>query len=180
MAATFAFDQQYGTQTGTPLGGTTTATGVTNNNWSNSADPTIAYSANPITAGNNSFTTFQYGHFTGTYNQISAGQWAHTSGTLGTGLTLKGVVTSAYATPSFTTNTNLTVDMTTAITMGAGGTQTVLFAQTSPQTTTPAAAASITANPAFTQYLATQLQTTTAAAAGDTTSVTMTLQYNEN
>ena len=176
MAATFAFDQQYGAATGSPAQGTSIATGVTNNNWANSADPTVAYSSNPITAGNNSYTTFQYGHFSGTYNQILSGLWAHTAGAFGTGITLKGVVTTTYATPSTTTNASLTVDMTSAISIGSG--QTVLFTGTSPATASPTS--STTANPAYTQYLATQLQTTSAAAAGDTTSVTLTLQYSEN
>ena len=176
MAAAFAFDAQYGTQTGSPLGGTSTTTGITNNNWANSADPTILYSTNPITAGNNSFTDFQYGHYTGTYNQISAGLWAHTLTALGTGLTLKGVVTTTYATPSAATNAALTTDMTTAIAIGSGAA--VLFTPTAPQTATPTS--STTANPAFTQYLATQLQTTISAAAGDTANITMTLQYSEN
>src|SRR6478735_1682368 len=120
MAATFAFDEDYGTQTGSPLRGTSTATGQTNNNWSNSNNPTTSYSTNPITAGNNSYTKFQFGHFSGSYNEVSAGLWAHTAGTLGTGLTLKGVVTSTYATPSTTTNASLTTDMTTAIAIGSG------------------------------------------------------------
>src|SRR3954452_767053 len=119
MSATFAFDEDYGTQTGSPLRGTSTQAGTTNTNWSNSNDPTITYSTNPITAGNNSFTKFQFGHFSGTYNQISAGLWAHTAGTLGTGLTLKGVVTTTYATPSATTNAALTTDMTSAISIGS-------------------------------------------------------------
>lgn len=176
MAATFAFDEQYGTQTGSPLGGTSTQTGTTNNNWANSNDPTVTYSTNPITAGNNSYTKFQYGHFSGSYNQISAGLWAHTATAFGTGLTLKGTVTTTYATPSTTTNAALTTDMTSAIAIGSG--LAVSFIGTSPQTASPTT--SQTANPAFTQYLASQLQTTGSAAAGDTAQVTLTLQYNEN
>jgi hypothetical protein len=175
-AATFAFDEQYGTQTGSPLGGTSTQTGTGNNNWSNSNDPTVTYSTNPITAGNNSFTKFQYGHFTGSYNSISAGLWAHTLTSFGTGLTLKGTVTTTYATPSATTNAALTTDMTSVISIGSG--LAVLFTPTSPQTASPTS--SITANPGFTQYLASQLQTIGSAAAGDTANVTLTLQYNEN
>lgn len=176
MAATFAFDSQYGTQTGSPLGGTSTTTGITNNNWANSNDPTVTYSTNPITAGNNSYTVFQYGHFSGTYNTISAGLWAHTAGAFGTGLTLKGTVTTTYATPSTTTNASLSTDMTTAIAIGSG--LAVSFTGTSPQTASPTS--STTANPAYTQYLATQLQTTGSASPGDTTNVTLTLQYNES
>lgn len=175
-AATFEFEEDNGAQTGSPLRGTTTTAARTECNWKNIDDSTTAYSSQPITAGNNSFTKYQFGHFSGTYNQISAGLWAHTAGTFPTGCTLKGVVTTTYATPSTTTNAALTVDMTTAIAIGSG--QTVLFTGTSPATASPTS--SITANPGYTQYLPTQLQTTTSAPAGDIPSITNTLQYNEN
>ncbi len=174
-AATFEFEEDNGAATGSPAHGTTTTGARTECNWKNIDDSTTAYSSSPITAGNNSYTKYQYGHFSGTYNQISAGLWAHTAGAFGTGLTLKGIVTSTYATPTTTANASLTVDMTSAIAIGSG--QTVLF-NTAPSASAPTS--SITSNPAYTQYLASQLQTTTSAAAGDTTSVTLTLQYNEN
>lgn len=178
MAATFNFAEDNGVATGTPARGTTAGTTTTTCNWKNIDDAVVtAYSASPITAGNNSFTKHQYGAFSGTYNQLSAGLWAHTAAAFGTGLTLKGVVTSTYATPATTANAALTVDMTTAIAIGSG--QAVLFStNSSPATATPTA--STVVNPCATQYLATQLQTTGSAAAGDTTTVTLTLQYNEN
>ena len=101
--------------------------------------------------------------------------WAHTAGSFGAGITLKGVVTSTYATPSTATNGALTVDMTAAIAISSG--QTVLFSTTGPYAASPVS--SITAS-GFTQYLASQLQTTGSAAPGDTTTVTLTLQYSEN
>lgn len=174
MAATFEFNEDNGTQTGSPLKGTTRNTAVTQNNWKNTDDVATAYSSSPITAGNNSYTKYQSGKFTGTFNQISAGLWAHTAGVLGTGLTLKGVVTSTYATPSTSTNASLTTNMTSVLAIASGAT--VLF-NTEPQTATPAATL---ASAGFTQFLASQLQTTGSAAAGDTATVTLTLQYNEN
>jgi hypothetical protein len=176
MAATFAFDEDYGAATGSPAHGTSTATGVTNNDWSNSADPTVAYSTNPITAGNNSYDKWQFGHFSGTYNQILSGLWAHTAGALGTGLTLKGKVGLTYTTPATAANASLTTDMTSVIAIGSGAA--VLFGATSPQAA--GKAASTTSNPAYSQYLTTQLQTASNAAAGDITSVTLTLEYQEN
>jgi len=178
MAATFAFKEDNGAATGSPTRGTTAGTTVTTVNWKNVDDAVAtAYSASPITAGNNSFSKYQWGAFSGTYNQISAGLWAHTAAAFGTGLTLKGIVSSTYATPSTTTNAALTVDMTSAIAIASG--QAVLFSTDgNPFTATPAT--SQTANPSATQYLISQLQTTTSAAAGDTASVTLTLQYNEN
>src|SRR5215210_5235109 len=104
MAATFAFKEDNGTQTGSPTRGTTAGTTVTTCNWKNVDDATTtAYSASPITAGNNSYIKYQFGSFSGTYNQLSAGLWSpHTAGTLGTGLTLVGKVTSTYTTPATT------------------------------------------------------------------------------
>lgn len=175
MAATFEFNEDNGTATGSPSQGTTRNTAVTQVNWKNADDVATAYTASPITAGNNSYTKYQFGKFTGTFNTVSAGLWAHTSGTLGTGLTLKGVVSSTYATPSTTTNAALTTDMTTAIAIGSGAA--VLFSTTGPQAASPT---SSIAAAGFSQYLPTQLQTTGSAAAGDTATVTLTLQYNEN
>lgn len=174
MAATFAFDRDHGTLTSGR--GATTSTGVSDVNWKNTDVEATAYSASPITFGNNSFENWLFGHFSGSYNQISAGLWAHTLTAFGTGETLKGTVTSTYTTPATTTNAALSTDMTTAIAIASG--QAVLFTPTSPNTGSPTS--STTANPAYTQFLPTQLQTTTSAPAGDTPQVTLTLQYNEN
>ena len=176
MAATFIWQEANGAgQT------VTTATAV---NWKNIDDNTgTAYSAAPITAGNNSFEKWQNGNFTGTYNQLSGGLFAHTLTALGTGLTLKGPPTMtsdttdlAYTTPSTTTNANLTLDMTTAIAITSG--VAVWFGATSP--TAASKAATSTANPAYTNYLTTQMQSTGSAAAGDTATITLTLRYLEN
>ena len=185
MAATFNWCEDNGSATGSPAHGTTqSGYGADTNyptdvNWKNAEDNTAnsgtAYSAAPITAGNNSYTKYQYGKFSGTFNQISSGLWAHTSGTLGSGLTLKGVVTSTYATPATTANASLTTDMTLAISIGSGAG--VDFSTTGPYAASPTSTLSAAG---YTQYLATQLQTTGSAAAGDTATVTLTLQYNEN
>lgn len=183
MAATFEFNEDHGTQTGSPTKGTTRSTAVTEVNWKNIDDSTTAYSSSPITAGSNSFEKWQCGKFSGTFNSVSAGLYAHTAGTLGTGLTLKGQPTCTsdgtrllYTTPSTTANTNLTTDMTTAIAIGSG--VAVCFGATGPEAT--GKATSMTTNPCYTNFLTTQLQTTGSAGAGDTATVTMTLQYNEN
>lgn len=176
MAATFEWDESN-------AAGQTITHNVTNVNWKNIDDTTTAYTASPITAGNNSFEKWQFGHFSGTFNQISAGLFAHTATALGTGLTLKGAPTMtsdttdlAYATPATTANANLTTDMTAAIAIASG--IAVWFGATSP--TAASKAASMTTNPCYTNYLTTQLQTTGSAAAGDTATITLTLQYNEN
>jgi len=150
-------------------------------NWKNLDDRATAYTSNPITAGANSYEKWQYGKFTGSFNQISAGLYGHTAGTFGTGLTLKGPPTMTadgnkltYATPATTTNASLTKDMTLSNTLVASGIA-VWFGAGSPVSTKTSTSA---ANPTCTNYLTTQLQTTASAVAGDTTQVTMTLQYD--
>lgn len=183
MAATFEFQEDTGTATGSPAKGTTRTTAVTDVNWKNSGTQGTAYSAAPITAGNNSFQKAQFGAFSGTFNQISAGLFAHTATAFGTGLTLKGPAAVSsdatrwlYTTPSATADANLTTDMTSVIAIGSG--VAVWFGATGPEAT--GKAASMTTNPCYTTFLTTQLQTTGSAAAGDTATVTLTLQYNEN
>lgn len=175
MAATFEFEEDNGAATGSPAKGTTRTAARTEMNWKNVDDSTTAYSSSPVTAGNDSFPKYQFGHLSGTYNQISNGLFAHTAGTLPTGCTVKGTVTSTYATPATTTQADCTTDMTSAIAIGSG--LAVSF-NTDPSATSPTT--STTANPAYTQYLKTQLQTTVAAPAGDIASQTFTLQYSEN
>lgn len=183
MAATFDWNRDTGASTGSPAKGTTRSTGVTDSNWKNTDTYGTAYSAAPITAGNNSFEIWNFGKFSGTFNQILSGLFAHTSVALGTGLTLKGVPACTgdgdrllYTTPSASANANLTVDMTSAIAIGSG--VAVCFGATGPEAT--GKATSMTTNPCYTNYLTTQLQTSGSAAAGDTATVTLTLQYAEN
>lgn len=181
MAATFTWCEDNGSATGSPAHGTTQFTsGATDSNWKNADDCTAnsgtAYSAAPINASANSYTKYQYGKFSGTFNQVSAGLWAHITTAFGSSLTLKGIVTTTYATPATSTNASLTVDMTSAIAIGSG--QTVLFVATGPQTASPGSSCST--NPCYTQYLASQLQVGSSPAAGDTATVTLELQYQEN
>lgn len=183
MAATFQFGRDSGNAAGSPPKGTVRTATVTDVNWKAVTTEGTAYTASPITAGNNSVENWLYGHFSGTFNQISAGLFAHTATAFGTGLTLKGFTTMAadgdnetYTTPSATTNANLSTDMTSAIAIGSG--IAVWFGATGPEAT--GKAATMTTNPCYTNWLVTQLQTSGSAAAGDTAQVTLTLQYNEN
>jgi len=182
-AATFEFNRDTGTQTGSPTKGTTRTTAVTDTNWKNTDTYGTAYSASPITAGNNSFEIWNFGKFSGTFNQVLTGLFAHTLTAFGTGLTLKGPAACTgdadrllYTTPSATANANLTTDMTTAIAIGSG--VGVCFGATGPEAT--GKATSMSTIPCYTNFLTTQLQTLGSAAAGDTATVTMTLQYLEN
>lgn len=183
MAATFEWEEDNGAASGSPAAGTSRTAARTEANWKNIDDSTTAYTSSPVVAGTNSYQKNQFGHFSGTYNQILNGLFAHTAGALGSGLTLKGVPAAAsaagpytYVTPSTGADAGLTTDMTAVIAIGSG--VAVWFGPTAPQTASKAA--STTSNPAYTNWLTTQLQTTVSAAAGDTTTATLTLQYDEN
>ena len=174
MAATFEYNEDNGAATGSPARGTTRNTAVTQVNWKSVDDVATAYSAAPINAGENSFPKYQFGKFTGTFNQISNGLWSHTAGTLPSNTTLWGAVTSTYATPTQSAVSGLTnISTVTAIASGSP----VLFSTTGPEGASPTATLSAAG---FTQYLVTQVRTTASAAPGDSSNITLTLRYSEN
>ena len=180
MSATFAFGEDNGAVTGSPSKGTTRTT-PTNVNWKNIGDSTSSYSDYPITvpaaSSNYSFPKYQFGIFSGTFTQISAGKWsAHTdANSFPTGVTLKGTVTSTYAEPA-ATNSAFGTDFSTTVAIGSGSA--VLFSTTGPEGGSTAATLSAAG---YTQYLATQLVVaSTCSTPGDTAAITQTLSYNEN
>jgi len=184
MAATFQFGRDSGDAAGSPAKGTVRTATVTDVNWKAVTTEGTLYSASPITDGANSVENWLYGHFSGTFNQISAGLFAHTNegADFGAGITLKGPTSmtvdgdnETYTTPSATTNANLSVNMTSEIAITSGSA--VWFGATGPEAASKAA--SMTTNPCYTNWLVTQLQTS-GASAGDTSTVTLTLRYNEN
>jgi len=174
MAATFEFNEDNGAATGSPAKGTTRNTAVTQVNWKAVDDVATAYSAAPINQGANSFTKYQFGKFTGTFNQISNGLFAHTAGALPTGASLYGAVTSTYATPAQAANGALSdISTVIAITSGAAVSFSTVGPEGASPTTTLAAAG-------YTQYLATQARTTGTTPTGDSATLTLTLRYSEN
>ncbi len=175
MAATVIFIEDNGPATGSPAKGSSRGT-ATQVNWKTTDDIATAYTASPIARGSNSYEKYQAAQFSGTFNSIGAGLWAHTSGVYGAGITLKGVVSTTYATPSVATNAGLTDNMTTVIAIGAGAA--VLFGATGPEAAGKATTS--TANPTFSQYLITQKQTTVSASPGDDAVATLTLQWSES
>ena len=178
MAVTFEYDEDNGA-------GPTITHGRTETDWKNVDDSTTAFGTSPITAGNNSFEKWQYAHFTGAYNQLEAGLFAHTVGAFDSGIILKGqpAMTAdadreAYTTPSTTTNANLTFVDTPVIAITAG--RAVWFGITTPAAAGKAATTTA-ALPIFTNYLVTQIQTTGAAPAGDlTATITLGFRYDES
>jgi hypothetical protein len=174
MAATFEYNEDNGAATGSPAKGTSRTTAVTQVNWKAVDDVATGYATAPVNAGENSFPKYQFGKFTGTFNQISNGLWAHTAGVLPTGVTLFGAVTSSYATPSQSATAGLSdISSVTAITSGAA----VLFSTVGPEGASPTATLSAAG---YTQYLVTQARTTGAAPTGDSDVLTLTLRYSEN
>lgn len=184
MAATAQFVEDNGaaTATSSSLGGankgTTRTTGVANVNWKAIDDATTAYHASPITAGTNSYSKFQSVLFTGTFNQIANCLYQHVTGNLGAGLTIKGFVSGSgiYATPTQTTVAAFTYDMSStglistgySVKVGAGGPE------------ASGKATSTTSNPAWSEYIGTQLQTTVAASAGDSVTNFFQFRWDEN
>jgi hypothetical protein len=176
MASLFSFGEDAGTSTGSPSKGTTRNYGLADCNWKNATGIADSYSGNPITAGGNSFVKYQFGAISGSFNTISNGKWAHTSGTFGAGLTLRGHVTSGYSTPT-TGTLGSGSDITATGTIAASGI-TVLFHSGGPEYAISGSISSVPTG--YSQYLVTQLQTTTGAAPGDTATATLTFQFDES
>lgn len=172
MAATTNWYEQNGTATGSPAQGTESS--ISSCDWKSVDDSTTSRASAPVLAGANSYTKYIYLKFSGTFNQVSAVKFAHTAGTLGTGISLKGKITSTYETPT-TSSMSGSTDITSTTTVGSGAS--VLLSTSGPNGTTTSSSATTTC---YTQYIVTQVQTTASASAGDSGTATLTIQYNEN
>lgn len=186
MAATFNWSEDNGAATGSPAHGTTrsqVSSPPLDCSWKSVDDAHTGsggtlYSAAPVVAGTNSFTKYQYGQFSGSYNNITNVKWSARTApadALATGIHLKGVVTNTYATPSQTANAALTTDYTAAEIAITSGATVLLGADPS-----NASSVSLSSGGGFTQYLATQLQVDVSASPGDMASITQTLSYDES
>lgn len=172
MAATTNWYEQNGTATGSPAHGTESS--ISSCDWKSVDDSTTSRASAPVLAGANSYIKYIYLKFSGTFNQVSAVKFAHTAGTLGTGISLKSKITSTYETPSTSAMSGSTdITSTTSVSSGAS----VLLSTTGPNGTTTSSSATTTC---YTQYICTQVQTTASASAGDSGTVTLKVQYNEN
>lgn len=172
MAATTNWYEQNGTATGSPAHGTESS--ISSCDWKSVDDSTTSRASAPVLAGANSYTKYIYLKFSGTFNQVSAVKFAHTAGTLGTGISLKSKITSTYETPSTSAMSGST-DITSTTAIGSGAS--VLLSTSGPNGTSTSSSQSTTC---YTQYIITQVQTTSSASAGDSGTVTLTVQYNEN
>ena len=172
MAATTNWYEQNGSATGSPAHGTESS--ISSCDWKSVDDTTTSRASAPVLAGANSYHKYIYLKFTGTFNQISAVKFAHTSGTLGSGISLKGKITSTYETPA-TSALGGSTDITSTTAIGSGAS--VLLGTTGPNDTNPSSAQTTAC---YTQYIVTQAQVAATASAGDSGSATLTIQYNEN
>ena len=173
MASTAAWYEDNGAATGSPAQGATRGA-APNGDFKSVDDVATPRASARIIAGQHSYHKYRFVRFTGTFNEISAGKFAHTAGALGAGLTIVGKVSSTYATPARSVLDGTTdISAVTAIDSGF----TVLFSTTGPQAASPTA--NLTAA-GYTQYIVTQLQTQPSAAAGNIGDKTMSFQWNEN
>lgn len=175
MASTFIWGEENGTATAGISGanrGATRTFGVSNVNWKNADDTTTAYSSSPITAGNNSYGKYQFGVFSGSFNQISNVVINHTGGSFGAGLKLAFTGTSGYATPATTTAAWADLTLTGLLSTGLP----LLLGMTSPTT----AHKTTLTTTGYTAFIATQLQSTISASAGDTSTVFLAVSFDES
>lgn len=139
------------------------------------ADSTTALSAdNKVThieAGKNSYSKFRYVKFSGSFTSISNVRFAHTGGTLGAGMTIKGKITNSYSPPS--TDALDGDDITPVINIENGAL--VRLGISGPGS----ASEPSLSTPGFTEYCVTQLQTSANSPIGYVPEITFTIQWDE-
>lgn len=172
MAAIAVWQEDNGTATGNPKKGTTRAN-ASQVDWKSVDDINTPRANAPVITGQNSFHKYQFVKFTGAFNQISAGKFAHTAGSLGTGVTLVSKITSTYETPT-RANLSGSTNITNVTPINSG--QSVNFSTTGPEGPASPTLTSV----GYSQYCVTQVQTNATATAGDVGTQTLTFQWNEN
>lgn len=135
------------------------------------------YSTNVITAsdasnGGNSYEVWVRGHWTGTFNTISALKfWMSVAFSPATGLTVKYACTATFATPT-ANDSNITT----------GQTNTTTIPTTPPGSNNIGIANSLSGSlsaAGYSDYIVLQLHAATTSIAGDTSLATFTIQYDE-
>lgn len=139
-------------------------------NWKNIDDSTTVYSAQPVTANNNSFFKEQALKFAGTWNSLSALTYKVDNNAPATGISIVGSVITAHSTPS-TAATGDSAMSTSGLSANFNSSSSPFGAGTSSTT----AGGTMYAN-----ALRTQLQTTSSAAPGDIGQRTFTASWTES
>ena len=167
MASTLFFCQDYGIATGLMPRGSGRVTGQSNWNWKNIDDPNAVYSDYPITAGNNSFSNYNFVVWSGSFNMITGAVYQHTGTGMGIGLSVFGFLSGSgtYVAPATTATTLFTVDFTP--TGGTAQTSGLRVGGLGPELS--GKGLSSTSNPVFSEYIGHQLRTLASAQPGDTT-----------
>jgi len=176
MAATVFFCEDYGASFGLMPRGTTRVTGQTTWNWMNNSDPTQVYSDYPITAGNRSFSKYNFLVFSGSFNMITGLTYQHTGNNItGTHIGISGFISGsgAYVTPATTLPTLFSLDFTPT-----GVSRNVSVGALGPELSGKGLAS--TSNPVFSEYIAHQLSTLSTALPGDTGTYFHFFNYVEN
>jgi hypothetical protein len=172
MTATANWYEQNGTATGSPAHGAESS--ISSCLWKSVDDATTSEENAPIEAGENSYTKYNYVKFTGVFNKISDVKFAHTAGSLGDGITLKGKISSTYATP-VASDIEGASDISTPINIASGAN--VLLGTSGPNDANPA---SFQTSACYTQYIITQAQVAATATAGNSGTATLTVRYKES
>lgn len=173
MAATISFGEDNGIATGSPSRGAVRTLNVPQYQWKSSDTFNTDFRYCAIDAGENSFTLYAFVKFAGSFVSITNVAWKHSAGDLNLGLTIKGLVTSNYVTPTTDTADSFILDLSA----NPSSAFPVLLSRFGPEGSSPA---NHLVGPGYTQYLATQLQTQSWTSAGDIPAITFTLQFNEN
>lgn len=164
MASTQTWSEGNGASAGTETGSRTEV------NWKNIDDSTTAYTASPITAGNNSFTKYQMVKFAGTWNSLSALTYKVSSASPATGVSIVASVVTSGTTPSASASGD-----SAASTSGTAANFTSSSFGYAAGTSSTTAGGTM-----YTNAYRTQMQTTGSAAPGDTPTVTVTATWTES
>jgi len=166
MAATYEWDEWN-------TAGKTQSHAIANCNWGNIDDKNIdiTVEANKIPVGENSYSKYITGHFSGTYGQIGPnGKLWKSAGSPPANTSIKAAMTVTYATPTKTATGD------SDIPTSEGSALAVQYGS-SPETAT---SNQTTANPAYSAYWRSQVQTTSSAEPGTSPTFTITHKYDES
>lgn len=176
MASTLFFCEDNGAAVSLSPRGTTRTTGVSNWNWKNIDDATSTYSDYAITAGNRSFSKFNFLLFSG-QNMITGVTFSHTGvANIGIGLGISGFVSGSgfYTTPATTLPTLFSVDFTPT-----GVSRNLLVGIGGPELSGKGLSSANSL--VYSEYVGHQLATTSSAPAGDSTGTFFwSFNYTEN
>ena len=166
MVATFEWDEFNGA-------GKTQTHGLSNGNFGNhdEANLDITVEDHKIPRGENSYSKYIVGHFSGTYTQIGPnGKLWKSGGSLPSGITLKASMVNVYTAPTKTATGD--ADIPTV----EGSALEVHFGANEENATSDYT----TENPAYSAWYRCQLQTTGSAPTGAMGAQTVTLKYDES